>query len=340
MGATVAVVGGSGYVGGELLRLLDAHPELQIGPVTGQRSAGQRVTEVHPHLAGLADRTFVATEPAQVADADLVFLALPHGQSGPFAAQLSQIAPQVKVVDLGADHRLASPDAWQRYYDTPYAGSWVYGLPELSGQRELIADATRVAATGCHAVASILALAPLIEAELASADDVAIVSVTGTSGAGRALKPHLHSSEVMGDLSAYSVGSHRHVPEIMQATGARGVSLTPVLAPLPRGILATVTARPFRSVTAAQVRDALQEAYAAEPFVHVLPEGTWPHTAATLGSNSCHLQATVDVESGRLVVVSALDNLGKGAAGQAVQCANLMLGFPETTGLPVNGVAP
>jgi N-acetyl-gamma-glutamyl-phosphate reductase len=207
-----------------------------------------------------------------------------------------------------------------------------------------------VAATGCYVVASTLALAPLIAAGLADPDDVVVVAASGTSGAGRAAKPQLLGSEVMGDVSAYKVGAHQHTPEIKQATGARTLSFTPVLAPLPRGILATVTARPAGAgvtagstapgVTAGQVREVLAAAYDGEPFVHVLPEGSWPHTGATYGSNSCHLQATVDGDSGRIVVVSAIDNLGKGAAGQAVQCANLMLGLPETDGLAVNGVAP
>jgi N-acetyl-gamma-glutamyl-phosphate reductase len=204
-----------------------------------------------------------------------------------------------------------------------------------------IAAATRVAATGCYAAATVLALAPLIASGLAEPDDVVVVAASGTTGAGRAAKPHLLGSEVMGDLSPYKVGAHQHVPEIKQATGARSLSFTPVLAPMPRGILATVTARPAGgTTTAGAVREVLAAAYHGEPFVHLLPEGAWPHTGATLGANSCLLQAGVDLDSGRIIVVSALDNLGKGAAGQAVQCANLMLGLDETAGLTANGVAP
>jgi len=295
------------------------------------------VRSVHPHLAALGDLTFTAADVDTLAAADLVFLALPHGESAGLAAALP---PTTKVVDLGADHRLADAAAWQRYYGSPHAGTWTYGLPELPGQREQIATATRVANTGCYAVATILALVPLIARGLADPDDVVVVAASGTSGAGRSVKPHLLGSEVMGDLSPYRVGAHQHVPEIKQATGARGLSFTPILAPMPRGILATVTARPTRSVDAAAVRDALAEAYAGEPFVHLLPEGAWPHTAATLGSNSSHLQATVDVDTGRIIVTSAIDNLGKGAAAQAIQCANLMLGLAETAGLSANGVAP
>ncbi|MEU7173266.1 N-acetyl-gamma-glutamyl-phosphate reductase [Micromonospora tulbaghiae] len=333
MGIRVAVAGASGYAGGELLRLLAGHPEFELIAATAHSQAGQPVTAVHPHLAGL-DLVFAATEPATLADADLVFLALPHGQSAALAAALPAT---VKVVDLGADHRLRDAGAWSRYYGGEHAGAWTYGLPELPGQRAEIAAATRVASTGCYAVATTLALAPLIAAGAVRPDDVVVVAASGTSGAGRAAKAHLLGSEVMGDLTPYKVGAHQHVPEIKQATGATGLSFTPVLAPMPRGILATVTAVPTGD---ADPRAVLAAAYADAPFVHVLPEGAWPHTAATAGSNSCHLQATVDVDSGRVIVVSAIDNLGKGAAGQAVQNANLMVGLPETTGLSVFGVAP
>jgi N-acetyl-gamma-glutamyl-phosphate reductase len=334
MGMRVAVAGASGYAGGELLRLIARHPHLELAVATGQSQAGQPIGAVHPHLPQFAGHVFAETEAATLAEADLVFLALPHGESAAIARQLP---PATKVVDLGADHRLADPMAWTLYYPGPHAGAWTYGLPELPGQREAIAGSARVAATGCYAVATILALAPLIAAGIASPDDVVVVAASGTSGAGRSLKPHLLASEVMGSLTPYKVGAHQHVPEIMQATGVRSVSFTPVLAPMPRGILATVTARPTGG---RDVRDVLVEAYADEPFVWVLPEGSWPATGATIGSNACHLQATVDGGSGRLVVISAIDNLGKGAAGQALQCANLMLGLPEMAGLTANGVAP
>ncbi|MGN9768097.1 N-acetyl-gamma-glutamyl-phosphate reductase [Micromonospora sp. SD12] len=333
MSIRVAIAGASGYAGGELIRLVAGHPEFELVAATAHSQAGHRLDVVHPQLAGL-DMILGETDAATLADADLVFLALPHGQSAALAAQLP---PEVRVVDLGADHRLADPYAWANYYGGTHAGPWTYGLPELPGQRELIAGSTRVANTGCYAAAIILALAPLVAAGAAAPADVVVVAASGTSGAGKAAKPHLLGSEVMGDLSPYRVGTHQHVPEIKQATGATGLSLTPVLAPMPRGILATVTAVPARGV---DPRAVLAEAYADAPFVHVLPEGAWPHTAATLGSNSCHLQATVDVDSRRMIVLSALDNLGKGAAGQAVQNANLMCGLPETTGLSVWGVAP
>lgn len=337
MGLRVAVAGASGYAGGELLRLIAGHPEFDLVAATAHQQAGVPVAAIHPHLRSYGEQPLVATEPAALAEADLVFLALPHGESAALAARLPETT---RVVDLGADHRLVDPQAWQRWYGGPHAGAWVYGLPELPGQRAAIAGAGRVAATGCYAVAVTLALAPLLAAGIADPDDVVVVAASGTSGAGRSPKPHLLGSEVMGDLSPYKVGAHQHLPEIKQATGARSVSFTPVLAPMPRGILATVTARPVGSVTAAAVREVLAGAYGDEPFVHLLPEGGWPHTGATLGANTCLLQATVDADAGRIIVVSALDNLGKGAAGQAVQCANLMLGLAETAGLPVNGVAP
>jgi N-acetyl-gamma-glutamyl-phosphate reductase len=333
MGIRVAVAGASGYAGGELLRLLAGHPSFDLVAATAHARAGSHVAAVHPQLAGL-DLTLGATDPTSLSEADLVFLALPHGQSAAVAAQLP---PGVKVVDLGADFRLHDEAQWERYYGGAHAGTWTYGLPELPGRREQIKQSSRVANTGCYAATITLALAPLIADGLASPEDVVVVAGSGTSGAGRGAKVNLLGSEVMGDLSPYKVGAHQHVAEIKENTGATSLSMTPMLVPMPRGILATVTARFAKD---GDPREVLQRAYADEPFVHVLPEGQWPHTAATSGSNSCHLQATVDVDSGRIVVLSALDNLGKGASGQAVQCANLMFGLPETMGLSVFGVAP
>lgn len=338
VGIRAAVAGASGYAGGELLRLLLAHPNFEVGSLAAASNAGAPVIDVHPHLPQLAGRRFGPTEPAQLADADIAFLALPHGESAALAAQLPDHLP---VVDLGADHRLADAAAWECYYGTPYADPWPYGLPEL--HRSALTGATRVAGPGCYPTAVLLALAPLFTRGLAEADDVVVVAMSGTSGAGRTTKVALSGSEVMGDVSAYALGTHRHTPEIAQElTEAAGelvsLSFTTVLAPMPRGELAVCTIRTQASIS--ELRDALAERYAAEPFVHLLPEGRWPHTAATLGSNSCHLQVGKAVDGERAVVVSALDNLGKGAAGQAVQCANLMLGLPEAAGLSANGVAP
>lgn len=337
MGIRVGVAGASGYAGGELLRLVAGHPQLELAFATAHTQAGATLGQVHPQLRSLADVVLGPTVPAALADADLVFLALPHGESAAVAAGLPD---SVKVVDLGADFRLRDADAWSRYYRGPHAGAWTYGLPELPGQRARIAAASRVANTGCYAVATILALAPLIASGIASAEDVVVVAASGTSGAGRSLRPDLLASEVMGSLSAYKVGAHQHVAEIKQATGASSLSLTPVLAPMPRGILATVTARPVGAVDAEAVDGVLRAAYAGEAFVHVLPLGQQPRTADTYGSNSCHLGAAVDLDSGRIIVTSAIDNLARGAAAQAVQCANLMLGLDEAAGLTVDGVAP
>jgi N-acetyl-gamma-glutamyl-phosphate reductase len=316
--------------------LLAGHPDIDVVTATAHASVGQQVGDLHPGLRSLASLRLVETTPAAFADADLAFLALPHGESGAFARQLPA---SVRVVDLGADHRLADAATYGRYYAGEHPGQWVYGLPELPGQRDLIAAADRVANTGCYAVATILALAPLIAAGIADPDDVVVVAASGTTGAGRSAKTHLLASEAVNDISPYKVGAHQHVPEIKVASAARSLSFTPYLAPMPRGILATVTARPARAgVGADAVREVLAAAYADEPFVHLLDPGQVPHTAATFGSNSAHLQGYVDIDSGRLMVVSAIDNLGKGAAAQAVQNANLMLGLPETAGLAVDGV--
>ncbi|HEY1094088.1 MAG TPA: N-acetyl-gamma-glutamyl-phosphate reductase [Glycomyces sp.] len=337
MNFKVAVAGASGYAGGEVLRLLADHPQLDVVAAGAHSNAGEYITAVHPHLTAYGDRRFTPTTPEAFAEADLVIMTLPHGQSAALAAQLP--ADQ-KIVDLGADHRLEDAAAWEAYYPGPHAGTWTYGLPELPGQREKIAAATRVAATGCYAVATILALRPLLDAGIASPEDVVVVAASGTSGAGNAPKKNLLASEVMGSMSPYKVGAHQHVPEIKQASGAASISMTPLLAPMPRGIISTVTARPAAEVAAADVHAALVKAYDGEHFVHVLREGQWPSTAATYGTNAVQLQGTVDKDSGRIIVTSAIDNLGKGAAAQVVQCANLMLGLPEAAGLTVNGVAP
>ena len=338
MGTSAAVVGASGYAGGELLRLLAGHPHFDVTAVAAASNAGRPLGELHPQLVTLADRVLVVADDPSVLGADVVFLSLPHGES---AALADRFGAGTLVVDLGADFRLRSAGDWQRWYGGTHAGTWVYGLPEIPAARTHIRTTRRVANPGCYPTAVILALAPLLAAGLVDAADIVVVAASGTSGAGRTATPRLLGSEVMGDLTPYKVGgSHQHVPEIRQALNGAAMSFTPVLAPMPRGILATCTARLAAGADAAQLRAALEQAYAGEPFVTVLPDGQWPHTAATFGSNSCQLQVTADVDAGRAIVVAAIDNLGKGAAGQAVQNANLALGFDETAGLSANGVAP
>ncbi|MFJ8819928.1 N-acetyl-gamma-glutamyl-phosphate reductase [Amycolatopsis thermoflava] len=342
MTVKVAVAGASGYAGGEALRLLLAHPEVEIGAVTAASSAGTPLGQHQPHLVPLAGRILQETSAETLGGHDVVFLALPHGHSAEIAARLG---PDVLVVDLGADHRLASAADWQRWYGGDHAGTWPYGLPELPGAREKLAGTKRIAVPGCFPTGGTLALAPALAAGLVR-PEVTITAVTGTSGAGKSLKPHLLGSEVMGSASAYGVGgAHRHTPEFAQnLTAVAGapvtVSFTPVLAPMPRGILTTASAPLAGETDTAAARAVYEKAYQAEPFVQVLPEGSWPVTSATLGSNNVQLQVAVDADAGRLVVVAAIDNLTKGTAGGAIQSMNIALGLPETTGLPTVGVAP
>ncbi len=342
----VAVAGASGYAGGELLRLLLSHPEVEIGALTAGSNTGATLGSLQPHLLPLADRVLGATDATTLAGHDVVFLALPHGQSAALAAELGE---DTLVVDCGADFRLTDADVWQRFYGGEHAGSWPYGLPELGDQRAVLEGARRVAVPGCYPTVSTLALAPAVAAGLVDASDVVVVAASGTSGAGKALKANLLGSEVMGNVSAYGVGGvHRHTPEIVQNLRSLTdadvhVSFTPVLVPTSRGILATCSAPVAAGTTTASLRSAYVAAYEKEPFVHLLPEGTWPQTQAVLGSNAVHLQVTVDESAGphgRAVVVGAVDNLAKGTAGAAVQCMNLALGLPETAGLSSVGMAP
>jgi N-acetyl-gamma-glutamyl-phosphate reductase len=342
MGIRAAVAGASGYAGGEVLRILAGHPEFEVGTVTAGANAGTPLGAHQPHLRSLADRVLAETTPGTLAGHDAVFLALPHGQSGPIAQELGE---DVLVVDCGADFRLADPADWEHFYGSPHAGTWPYGLPELPGQRDALRGTRRVAVPGCYPTSVLLAMFPAFAAGLAE-PDVVVVAASGTSGAGRSLKPHLLGSEVMGSVSAYGVGGvHRHTPEMAQGlTAVAGepvtVSFTPTLAPMSRGILATCSARARPGVTAGTLRSAYEKAYADEPFVGLLPEGTWPATAMTLGANTALVQAALDERAGRVVVVAAIDNLAKGTAGGAVQSANLALGLPEDLGLSTIGVSP
>jgi len=342
MSTRIAVAGASGYAGGELLRLLLGHPEVEIGALTAGSNAGEHLGSLQPHLVPLAERVLEATSAETLAGHDVVFLALPHGQSGPVAAELGE---DVLVVDCGADFRLESSELWEKFYGGTHAGTWPYGLPELPGQRAKLVGAKRVAVPGCYPTVATLSLAPAIQHGLVE-NDVVVVAASGTSGAGKAAKPHLLGSEVMGSTSAYGVGGvHRHTPEIVQnlsglTDGTVTVSFTPLLVPMPRGILATCTARLHDGVTEDDVRAAYVKAYGDEPFVHLLPQGQWPQTKSVTGSNAVHLQVTVDADARRLVAVGAVDNLAKGTAGAAVQCMNLALGLDEGLGLTTIGLAP
>jgi N-acetyl-gamma-glutamyl-phosphate reductase len=341
----VAVAGASGYAGGEVLRLLLGHPGVEIGAVTAGSNAGERLGSLQPHLLPLAERVLEPTTVEVLAGHDVVFLGLPHGQSGALAEELTAQNPDVVVIDCGADFRLEDAAAWERFYGSAHAGTWPYGLPELPGNRAALQGANRVAVPGCYPTISSLTLAPAVAAGLVL-PDVVVVAASGASGAGKAAKTHLLGSETMGNTSAYGVGGiHRHTPEITQNLGRLTdaevkVSFTPLLVPMSRGILATCSAPLAGPVTADEAHAAYVKAYADEPFVHVLPTGQWPQTQSVLGSNAVHLQVTVDEAAGRLVAVGAIDNLAKGTAGAAVQCMNLALGLDETTGLSTVGLAP
>ncbi|OIK28890.1 N-acetyl-gamma-glutamyl-phosphate reductase [Streptomyces malaysiense] len=342
MAVRAAVAGASGYAGGEVLRLLLAHPEVEIGALTGNSNAGQRLGTLQPHLWPLAGRVLAETTADSLAGHDVVFLALPHGQS---AAVAEQLGPDVLVIDMGADFRLRDAADWEKFYGSAHAGTWPYGLPELPGARTALTGTRRIAVPGCYPTAATLALLPAYAARIVEPEAV-IVAASGTSGAGKAPKPHLLGSEVMGSMSPYGVGGgHRHTPEMMQNLGAVAgrpvtVSFTPTLAPMPRGILATCSAKAVAGVSAQAVRAAYEKAYADEPFVHLLPEGQWPATAAVHGSNAVQVQVAYDEAAGRVIAISAIDNLTKGTAGGAVQSMNLALGLAETTGLSTIGVAP
>lgn len=348
---SVAVAGASGYAGGEVLRLLLDHPRVRIGALTAHTKAGELLGAHHPHLTPLADRVLQPTTAEVLAGHDVVILALPHGASGPIAADLD---PDVLVLDCGADHRLADPAAWEAFYGTDHAGTWTYGLPELiradadpaRHQRDLLHAERRIAVPGCNVTAVTLGLQPGIAAGLVQATDIVAVLANGYSGAGKSLKPHLLAAEGLGSAQPYAVGgSHRHIPEIEQnlrlaGAGEVRLSFTPTLVPMARGILATITAPLAPGADPADLRPGWDRALADEPFVHLLPEGQWPTTAATTGANIAQVQLAHDARAGRVVVICALDNLVKGTAGAALQTMNLALGWPETTGLTTTGVAP
>lgn len=344
MTVRIAVAGASGYAGGEILRLLLGHPrlatgDLEIGSLTAGSSAGTRLGAHQRHLLPLADRILEETTPEILAGHDVVFLGLPHGQSAVIAEALP---PTTLIIDCGADFRLQDSAEWERYYGGEHAGTWPYGLPELPGNREVLAGATRIAVPGCYPTVSTLTMAPAIAAGLVE-PRVTIVALSGASGAGRSPKVNLLASEVIGSARAYGVGVHRHTPEIIQGLSSLAqtpvdVSFTPVLAPMSRGILATCTARTNASLD--EIHAAYTAAYADEPFVHVLPAGEYPETGSVIGSNAVQIGLGVDERAGMLVAIGAEDNLTKGTGGGAVQSMNLALGWGETEGLSTVGVAP
>lgn len=335
----IGVIGASGYAGGELLRLLAEHPHFEVEVVTAFSQAGEAITSVHPHLTHFQGRTFSHGSPEEFAQCELIFLALPHGESAKIISGLPQTA---KLVDLGADYRLENPKSWETYYGGDHAGTWTYGLPELPGARKKISESTQVANPGCYATAIALASAPALA--FVDSNDIVVVAASGTTGAGRSAKVNLLGSEVMNSLTSYKFGGvHQHTPEIEESlTRAAGIpakiSFTPILAPMPRGILATVTAKITKPISQSELHQLYVSAYKDEPFVTVLPIGAMPKTSAVLGSNHVHLQVAVDAHTERVVISAAIDNLGKGAAGQAIQNANIICGFKETDGLAHVGV--
>ena len=347
MTISVAIAGATGYAGGEILRLLLSHPaflsgKLRIGALTGHSTAGQKVSELMPHLPQLADRVIEETTAETLSGHDIVFLGLPHGHSAEIGRQLGE---SVTVIDCAADFRLRNKEDWDAYYGGDYAGAWPYGIPEVPGNREKLHGSNRVAVPGCFPTAITLGALPAVAKGLIE-PDLSVIAITGVSGAGKKASVAQLGAETMGNLKAYKPGgTHRHTPEVVQnlqpfAEQAVSVSFTPVLAPLPRGILATITAPLKRDVDKHAVARTFQEFYADEPFCFVLAEGQQPETQNVVGTNMVHIQAHVDENAGRLIITAALDNLCKGTAGAAVQCMNLTLGWDETLGLPQAAVAP
>ncbi|MDR6865424.1 N-acetyl-gamma-glutamyl-phosphate reductase [Microbacterium resistens] len=347
---SVAVSGASGYAGGEILRLLAGHPDIEIRTVTAHSNAGQPLVEHQPHLRSLAHLTLQDTTAEVLAGHDVVVLALPHGQSGQYTEALAD-APL--VIDAGADHRLSSREAWDAFYGGAFHDPWTYGVPELTSNgvklRESLRTATRIAAPGCNASTVSLSLAPGVAAGVIDPSDIVSVLAVGPSGAGKSLRTNLLASEILGSAAPYAVGgTHRHIPEIRQALAAAAgsdgsgirISFTPVLVPMARGILATSTAPIVPGVSDAEIRAAWEQAYGDETFVQLLPEGQFPRTADVLGANTALLGLAIDRAANRVTVVAATDNLVKGTAGAAVQSMNIALGLPEETALTTNGVAP
>jgi N-acetyl-gamma-glutamyl-phosphate reductase len=334
-----AVIGASGYAGGELLRLLSTHPHLQVTQVSAHSNAGELITNVHPHLTTHNGERFLSIDSLKFEDIEVAFIALPHGQS---AGIVEKFSKNTKIVDLGADFRLTDAKQWKKYYEGTHAGAWTYGLPEIPGSREKISQSRQVANPGCYATSIITGVLPALD--VIDSSDVVVVAASGTTGAGRNAKISLIASEVMGSLSSYKFGGvHQHTPEVEQALSlASGktvkISFTPILAPMPRGILSTITARLSVSMDTEKVHSLFSSFYKNDYFVDVLPIGQMPKTGSLTGSNKIQMQVAVDEHTHRLVISVAIDNLGKGAASQAIQNANLMCGFHEGAGLSTDGL--
>ncbi|MEO7571546.1 MAG: N-acetyl-gamma-glutamyl-phosphate reductase [Acidimicrobiales bacterium] len=335
----VGIIGASGFTGAELLRLCAQHPDLEVHLATGDTQAGTRAVDLYPSLAAAhADLVFSVYEAEAVAGLDLVFLGLPHGASQAIVPEL--VGKVGHIVDLAADFRLQDPALYPQWYGEDHTApellaDFAYGLPELYRDEILAAD--HVATPGCYPTAAVLALAPLVRAGAIETDGIIVDAASGVSGAGRPPKPTTTFCSVDEDFTAYGLLDHRHTPEMEQVLGA-SVLFTPHLAPMNRGILATCYARPTATTSTEALLDLQRSAYAAEPFVVVL-DGS-PSTKATLGSNCAHVTARFDERTGWIVAIAAIDYLTKGASGAAMQCANLLLGLPETTGLPIAGVYP
>ncbi len=342
----VAIIGATGYGGVELIRLLQTHPSVRLSFLSSETYAGQRVCDVYPHLAA-SETVLQKLDPAAVAECDFALLAVPAGTSMDVVPQLLEAG--TRVVDVSPDFRLRDASLYPRWYNLDHKcpellEQAVFGVPEL--HREPIKSARLVAAPGCYTTGALLALAPLLADKLIDPSDIIVDGKSGLSGVGRtALQLPYHYPEANEDAAAYAVTGHRHAPEMLQelrllTESKVGITFTPHLVPMTRGILLTIYVKPLADVGAEDLRAALQRRYADEPFVRVLPDDQWPHTKWAAGTNLCFLAAGADQASGRAVVVSAVDNLGKGMAGQMVQCLNLMLGVDETSALHAQAVHP
>lgn len=342
MKKSVGIAGASGYSGGELIALLCDHPNFEIRYLAAATKANRSVSQLHPHLAHLKLGNFQETDAQRLNECDIVFLALPHGASAELA---NQIGSSTKIVDLGADFRLEKSLDWENYYQgaPSHAGNWVYGLSEIVGE-SVVAAASRVANPGCYATAISLGALPMLR--FVDPQDLVIVAASGTSGAGRSASEALLATELIGSVSSYKTGGvHQHTPEIEQTLrNASGldvkISFTPLLAPMSRGIHATITGKLTNKFALDEIRDSYKMRYQGSAFVSLLTEGQQPKTASVVGSNYVQIQTVIDVHSSRLVTTVAIDNLVKGAAGQAIQNANLMFGLDATTGLTRIGVNP